>query len=266
MDLVLNCLLGIAVGCYGTLVGAGGGFILVPLFILVYEFPHELAVGTSLAVVAFNAFSGALGYVRDRRVDYRAGITFAIATVPGAIFGAYLTAMMSGPVFQRIFGIFLVGISLQLFFRKPREEGVPIQGKRGWGWVTRRTLTAHGEVEYEYYEPLGLGISVVVGACSSWLGIGGGILHVPAMTEFLRFPVHVAVATSHFVLAWTALTGALMHYSRGHVEPKMALIIGIGAVVGAQAGVKLSRKAKGSHILRYLSLALLLAGIRLILS
>ncbi|MGZ3712077.1 MAG: sulfite exporter TauE/SafE family protein [Bdellovibrionota bacterium] len=264
MTLLLNLLLGIAVGCYGTLVGAGGGFLLVPLFLLVYKMPHETAVGTSLAIVAFNAFSGAAGYVRHGRVDFRAGITFAIATVPGAIGGAYLTSMMSGPLFLRVFGVFLIGVSLYLFFRKERKKVALIHGKRGWGWVTRKTKTAHGEEEYEYFEPLGLSISVVVGAVSSWLGIGGGILHVPAMTEILCFPVHVAVATSHFVLAWTALVGAVMHGLRGHWDPTIALTMGIGALLGAQLGVKLSHKAKGSALLRYLSLALLLVGIRLI--
>jgi uncharacterized membrane protein YfcA len=265
MDLLLNFLLGIGVGCYGTLVGAGGGFLLVPLFLLLYKFPHETAVGTSLAIVAFNAFSGALGYMRDGRVDYRAGISFALATVPGAIGGAYLTSMMSGPLFLRVFGVFLIGISLYLFFRKERKEGPLITGKRGWGWVTRKVNTSHGVAEYEYFEPLGLGISVVVGGISSWLGIGGGILHVPAMTEVLFFPVHVAVATSHFVLAWTALVGAVMHARGGHWNPTVALSVGIGAVVGAQIGVRFSRRAKGSAILRYLSLALMLVGVRLII-
>ncbi|MGE3262383.1 MAG: sulfite exporter TauE/SafE family protein [Bacteriovoracia bacterium] len=264
MNLLLNFLLGIGIGCYGTLVGAGGGFLLVPLFLLLYQFPHQMAVGTSLAIVAFNAFSGALGYVKDGKVDFRAGITFAVATVPGAIGGAYLTGMMSGPLFLRIFGVFLICVSLYLFLRKERKEVVVIHGKRGWGWITRKTQTAHGEVEYEYFEPLGLSISVVVGAVSSWLGIGGGILHVPAMTEVLRFPVHVAVATSHFVLAWTALVGAVMHARAGHWDPTVALSVGAGAVLGAQIGVRFSRQAKGSAILRYLSLALLLVGLRLL--
>lgn len=260
MDLLLNFLLGLGIGCYGTLVGAGGGFLLVPVFLLVHKFPHEIAVGTSLAIVVFNACSGALGYVKDRKVDFRAGILFGLATIPGAIGGSYLTSMMSGPLFLRIFGIFLICVSLYLFFRKPRQDGEPIQGRTGWGWITRR---ANGH-EFEYHEPTGLGISVVVGAVSSWLGIGGGILHVPAMTEILRFPVHVAVATSHFVLAWSALAGAAMHARAGHVDWRVALSAGMGALIGAQLGVRFSRKAKGSAILRYLSLALLLVGLRLL--
>lgn len=263
MDLVLNILLGIGVGCYGTLVGAGGGFVLVPIFLLFYHMPHETAVGTSLAVVSFNAFSGAYGYVRDGKVDFRAGISFALATFPGAIGGAYLTSAVSGPLFMKIFGVSLILISVYLLLRKPRREIQVIHGKKGWGWVSRRD---RGHESYEYFEPLGIGISLVVGAVSSWLGIGGGIIHVPAMTEILRFPVHIAVATSHFVLAWTALVGAIFHAYHGHWDPRVALSVGFGALVGAQLGVKISRKAKGSALLRYLSIALLLVGLRLLFS
>jgi uncharacterized membrane protein YfcA len=263
MDLFFNLLLGIGVGCYGTLVGAGGGFVLVPVFLLLYHMPHEHAVGTSLAVVAFNAFSGAYGYVRDGKVAFRAGISFALATFPGAVGGAYLTSAVSGPLFMKIFGICLILISAYLLLRKARKETVVIHGKRGWGWVSR---TERGKEAYEYFEPLGITISIFVGAFSSWLGIGGGIIHVPAMTEVLRFPVHIAVATSHFVLAWTALVGVLIHAYHGHWEPRVAFSVGIGAFLGAQMGVRLARKAKGSNLLRFLSFALLLVGIRLLFS
>ena len=261
MDLAINFLLGIGVGCYGTLVGAGGGFVLVSSFLLLYKMPHEIAVGTSLAVIVFNAVSGSVGYMRARLVDYRVGVVFALATLPGAILGASLTTAVSGPAFNRIFGALLVVLSLYLFRRRARKQKPLVHGQRGWGWVTRRTKS--GE-EFEYYEPLGVGISLVVGTISTWIGIGGGILHVPAMTEILRFPVHTAVATSHFVLAFTALAGALVHASRGHWDMRVALSVGLGAVVGAQLGVILSRRLQGSMILRYLSLALLLVGIRLV--
>lgn len=260
MDLLLNFLLGISVACYGTMVGTGGGFLLVPIFLLLYKFPHELAVGTSLAVVTLNAWSGAIGYMRQGKVDYRAGISFAIATIPGAVFGSFLTGMMSGPLFLRTFGLFLLGVSAYLFFRRERVEVSLEHGHRGWGWVKRRV---DGK-EYEYFEPLGLGISVFVGTVSSWLGIGGGILHVPAMTELLRFPVHVAVATSQFVLACSAVVGASMHGRMGHWDLRVAISVGIGAVIGAQIGVRLARRAKGSSLLRYLSLALFAVGVRLI--
>lgn len=261
---LLNGLLGVLIGCYGTLVGAGGGFLLVPLFLLFHQLPHEVAVGTSLAVVAANAVSGAGTYIFQRKIDYRAGFTFALATIPGAIGGALLTKYFTGPVFMRVFGLFMIGISLYLLLRKPPGEERPSH-PGSWGRVDRTLTLPDGTVEkYSYNEPLGLGLSVVVGKFSSLLGIGGGILHVPVMTEVLRFPIHIAVATSHFILAWTALAGATVHAWQGQWNPRLAISTGIGAILGAQGGALLSSRVQGGMLLRLLSLALLLVGLRLL--
>lgn len=263
-NLILHGLLGVLIGCYGTLVGAGGGFLMVPLFLLLYKMPHDVAVGTSLAVVAANGFSGSFGYVFRKTIDYRAGVSFALATIPGAIGGALLTDYVSGPLFYKIFGALLIVVSLYLFFRKPLHDRPPARG-RGWGRVHRKITTTTGTEEYSYSEPVGLSLSVVAGALSSWLGIGGGLIHVPLMTEVLRFPVHIAVATSHFILAWTALFGAVTHGMEGHIDAPIAISTGIGAILGAQLGVRLSPRMKGSALIRYLSLAMLAVGVRLLI-
>ena len=78
--------LGFMVGAYGTLIGAGGGFVLVPFLLILY--PHETAetiTAISLAVVFFNALSGSIAYARMRRIEYRSGLIFSAATIPGAI-------------------------------------------------------------------------------------------------------------------------------------------------------------------------------------
>lgn len=257
LQIGLDFCLGFCVATYGSLVGAGGGFLLVPLFLLLYKLPHELAVGTSLAIVTANALSGTIGYVRDKKIDYRAGVVFALCTFPGAVVGAYTTDLVSGPTFQKVFGLTLAVVALYLLFRGARKDAIPFQGKTGWGWVTR--------AKYQYFEPVGAGISVAVGAFSSWLGIGGGIIHVPLLTEGLRFPVHTAVATSHFVLGFTALVGTVIHFSQGHVHLQTAVPATLGALLGAQLGVRIAKKVKGTMIVRALSIALLAVAVRLLL-
>ncbi len=253
--LALNFALGIGVGAYGTLVGAGGGFLLVPIFLLLHHLPHGVAVGTSLVVVAANALSGTLGYVRDRKIDYRAGVLFALCTFPGAVAGGLSVNWVSGPTFQKIFGALLSAVALYLFLRREKNTAAKPRGP-GRGWVHRES--------YSYFETGGMVGSVGVGAISSWFGIGGGIIHVPLMTELLGFPVSIAVATSHFILGFTALVGATVHVAQGQIDWRLALPIGLGALFGAQIGILLSRRAKGSWVLRALSLALLLVGIRLL--
>jgi len=244
-NLLFNGAIGLVIGCYGTLIGAGGGFLLVPVLLLAHGLPHSVAVGTSLAVVALNAFSGTVGYLFQRKIDYRSGLIFALATVPGAMGGAWLTGLTSGPVFMRLLGLLLLGISLYLFFRQSRA----MDGGSG---------------RHKFHLPTGIGISMGVGVISSWFGIGGGILHVPAMTEILRFPVHVAVATSQFVLFWTALVGVGIHAMKANVDLQLVAPLGVGAVLGAQLGARIAHRLKGAMVLRYLSLALLFVGIRLL--
>src|SRR4030042_742288 len=101
--------LGFFIGTYGTLIGAGGGFILMPILLLLYPKGNpELLTSISLAVVFFNAFSGSVAYTRMRRIDYRSGFLFSVATVPGAIFGALTTAYIPRWLFDVIFGVLMI--------------------------------------------------------------------------------------------------------------------------------------------------------------
>src|SRR5499426_1597186 len=101
--------LGLLIGAFGTLIGAGGGFILVPILLLLYpKEPAELVTAISLAVGLFNALSGSFAYARMKRVDYKAGIFFPIATIPGAIIGALSTAYIPRRIFDLIFGVLMI--------------------------------------------------------------------------------------------------------------------------------------------------------------
>jgi uncharacterized membrane protein YfcA len=114
---------------------------------------------------------------------------------------------------------------------------------------------------------VGLALSFFVGYASSFLGIGGGIIHVPALVYFLHFPVHIATATSHFILAIMASTGTAVHilsgtFSHGVIR---TLSLGIGVVLGAPLGAHLSSRLRGGWIIRSLALALGLVGIRILI-
>jgi uncharacterized membrane protein YfcA len=126
-----------------------------------------------------------------------------------------------------------------------------------------------GGETYDYtFNPLvGLGISFVVGYASSFLGIGGGIIHVPALVYLLDFPVHVATATSHFILAIMALTGTLVHIWTGDLTQgvNQTLSLSMGVMLGAPLGAHLSGRLQGTWIIRSLAVALGIAGVRITL-
>jgi len=269
--------LGLFIGAFGTLIGAGGGFILVPILLLVYPGEDtELITSTSLAVVFFNALSGSWAYSRMKRVDYKSGITFAIATIPGAILGAVTTAYIPRHAFDIIFGILMIvaGVFLWVSARDDHshvhDRSAHRQESAASSLISVRDLVDAEGIRYHYiYNPtIGILLSLFVGYISSVLGVGGGFIHVPALTRLLNFPVHIATATLHFVLAIMALTGTLVHIARGMFEHGVArtVVISMGVVLGAQVGARLSTRVGGKWIIRGLAMALLFVGARLIVS
>ena len=246
---ILLFLLGLSVGAVGTLIGVGGGFILVPVFLLTLHYSPQHAVGTSLAVVFFNALSGTIAYIKQKKVYYDAAIRFSLATLPGAILGSYLAHYFTSRSFYISFGILLVIIAILLYSRSKTE-----------------TEPVYDQDTFSYNRFLGTSLSVLVGFLSSTFGIGGGIIHVPVMIGLLGFPTHTATATSHFVLAVSALFGVATHYLLGNILITPALVVGGGAVLGAQLGAYLAPKTKSRKITLLLCLALLVLGLKMILS
>jgi uncharacterized membrane protein YfcA len=262
---------GLIVGTYGTMVGAGGGFLIVPVLLLVWHLPPALAAGTSLAVVFLNAAAGSTSYARQGRVDYKSGILLALPTLPGSIAGAFIADRISGRVFHVIFAVLLLTVaSLLLWKPVGRGEEPTVRHEfdpNGPWWRMQRVVidkTGH-EFRYQYNLIYGLLISFGVGFMSSILGIGGGIVHVPALIHLLGFPSHLAAATSHFILAISALVGAGTHVALGNVLFIPAGLMGVGVIVGAYFGAKLAHKSKGAVTVRLLSIALIVVAIRLLL-
>src|SRR5690242_12937792 len=167
--------IGFCVGAFGTIVGAGGGFILTPILFLLY--PHdspETLSAISLAAVFFNASSGSIAYARQRRIDYRSGSVFALATLPGAVGGAFVVGLVSRRLFSVILAVVLILLAAWL-----------VAGER---WTARPRSPRHMLFRGSLF-------SLGVGFLSSFLGIGGGVIHVPVLVRALAFPVHTATAT-----------------------------------------------------------------------
>lgn len=270
-NIYLLILLGFSIGTIGTLIGAGGGFILVPILIFMRpDFSAETITAISMAVVASNATSGSVAYMVSRRVDYKAGLIFALSTIPGSILGVYTTKIIPRNIFDIIFGIVLFALALFLFFKGGNKRTVSKPVNRNKGWVEQHLVDKWNEkYDYAYDMKKGTILSVFVGYFSPLLGIGGGIIHVPAMVEWLRFPVHIATATSHFILAIMATVSVIVHFYEGsYHDPlilKMVICLILGVVAGAQLGAYLSRKLKGKLIIKALSLALAIVGIRILI-
>jgi len=259
LTFILYVLLGVFIGTLGTLIGAGGGFILTPILFLTHkDWSHHTITGVSLGVIFCNGLSGTIGYLRRRRVDLRSALWFSAAAIPGSLVGLALLAHIPRQPFSLALAAFLLCVSLLLLIKgepvRARAKGAIIPASDFWG------------PSIPHHRPLGMFIAFLAGVIASLLGIGGGIIHVPAMTHILGFPIHSAIATSHFVLAASAASATVGHLADGSLAPGLWHVasIGLGALVGAQLGAALSDRLTGPVILRVLGAALLLVASRVV--
>lgn len=259
------------VGGYGALVGAGGGFLIVPMLLMVFNLPSNVAAGTSLLAVFFTGVSGALSYARQKRIDYHTGLRFAVASMPGAFLGGYLSTLVSGPGFTIAFGALLVLLAVFMVARPRDAELAAVEESGGarplsrW-YIERALVDAVGKsYRYRYHQPSGLALSALLGLVTSILGIGGGIVYVPMMVYLFGVPVAVATATATLILVVSAAVGSVSHIIFGNVLFGFAIIMGAGVIIGAQIGARLSARLQGPWIIRLLALALIVAGARLLL-
>lgn len=168
--------------------------------------------------------------------------------------------------FDFVLGLVMSAASVYLAIN-PSDERAGRTGRAEHGF-RRAVVDAEGVVHtYSYSLPLGLIMSLGVGYISSLLGIGGGIIHVPLLSGLLNFPVHIATATSHFVLCIMSLTGTAVHIASGTLSHGLhrMFLLAVGVFLGAQGGAALSGHIRGTLIIRSLAVALGLVGIRILL-
>jgi hypothetical protein len=271
-NIYLLIIIGFFIGTLGTLIGAGGGFILVPLLIILRPgFTPETVTAISMVIVACNAISGSIAYMSAKKVDYKAGIIFGICTIPGSILGVLTTKIIPRNIFDIVFGILMLGLAAFLFFKGGEMGSVNKPVSVHKGWTQQHLVDKWGENYYYAYNlRWGMLLSVFVGYFSPLLGIGGGIIHVPAMAEWLLFPVHIATATSHFILAIMSTVSVIVHYFQGNYNDplvvKMVIGLAIGVIPGAQLGAYLSRKMNGKYIIKALAISIGIVGIKILVS
>ena len=267
MDWLWLILLGFGTGGYGVLVGAGGGFILGPALLIFFDMEPSTVAGTALALVAVNSISGSQVYRRMGLVDFRSGLLFAAAAIPGSVLAPFVLGSVGAGTFQVLFGLLLIGLAVQLSVRPSIPERSTPRRESAGRLVRQRRITASGRTyQYQFNESVATAFNFVLGFISSFFGTGGGFLRVPILVSVFGFPVRIAVATSVFTLSFYTSAGAITHASLGHVDWYPTFVwAGVGLVVGAQVGARLAGRVNTSWILRLLLIVVLLLGVKLLI-
>ena len=273
MDIILQILIliciGLAAGTVGSLIGLGGGIIIVPMLLNIDHFlsafstvPIHVAVGTSLITIVFSSLSSTLSYHKQKRIDYKSGILFLIGSVPGSLLGTYINSLLNTERFTLFFGIFLICISVFLFVSSKLNK----KSKEIHKGIIRTYTNDEGEAyTYSYSLPLAISLSICIGIISGLFGIGGGILLVPMMAFLFGFPPQLAVATSMFVVMFTTLGSSISYITLGEVNFYYILLLIPGAWFGGKIGAYINQKLKTETIALILRLVVLFYGIKLII-
>jgi hypothetical protein len=228
---------GALAGLLGALLGIGGGVLIVPLLTLGFGEPLTRAIGTSLVAVVATSAGAAAHNVRTRRADVRLGLTLEIGTVLGAAAGGLLAGLLSERVLAGLFAGLMAYLALSLLRRSFAPADAPEAAE------PVEPMAPDGPTAPAYRArrlPLALGGSVGAGAASALLGVGGGTVKVPVMRLVMGVPLHVATATSNFMIGATAAAGAYAYLFRGDIAPMVAAPLALGVLSGATVGVRIA--------------------------
>ena len=260
-------LLGLSVGTVGALAGVGGGFLLVPVLLFIFPDADPASVtAISLTSVLFTAASASVGFRISRLQDFRTAGILIILAVPAAAGGALLNRVTDRSAFETVFAVALLLGAVYLIARSALESRTEEPSTRG---RSRTIVEKSGETHrYRVNEPLTAAIAPVAGFFAGFFGIGGGVMNVPIMMLVIRIPKAVAVATSQLELTAAATAALAIHVAFSGDDSSLWLragMTGLGAMIGAQIGVRLAPMVSGRLVLGVIGAGLLVAGARLLL-
>ncbi len=278
-------LLGLGVGIISGFFGMGGGWMVTP-GLNILGFPMAFAIGTGVTQMPGPAFVSALRHSKFGNVDYKLGLIMVAGTVcgfePGARFVMWLEQRGKVDVYIRYGYLMLLTLIAWLVItdiakkyrgdREARKHGKPVDAlSTGIEWhktlhklnIPPIVYFPKAQVRCSLWLPVLVGF--FTGLLAGILGIGGGLICMPALIYLIGCPTHVAVGTDLFAVAMSSAYGAATYSYKGRTELLAAVIMLIGAAAGAQVGAVATKYVKGYGIRVFFAIAVVGCGVSIIL-
>jgi uncharacterized membrane protein YfcA len=243
----------IAAGVCGSILGLGGGIIVIPVLTLLLGVDIRFAIGASVVSVIATSSGAAAAYVREHLTNLRVAMLLELGTTSGALTGAFLSGIIAGRWLFLIFSIVMGYSALAMFQKRHSDPNAPVPPD-----PLADRLNLHGEyfdeqagevVRYRVtHIKIGLALMYVAGMISGLLGIGSGSLKVPAMDLAMHLPIKVSSTTSNFMIGVTAAASAGVYFARGDINPFITAPVAAGVLIGATLGSRLLGRLKNSWI------------------
>ena len=232
-------LLGFAAGILGSMIGLGGGIIVVPVLTFL-GFPPTAAASNSLFAALSNATASTISYSRQKRIDFSLGIKLGLLTIPGTVLGAVISTDVAPDIFKILFGFVLIASAAYIFLKKKIE-------------TKEKTLSK----QMAFFAVCA---SFFAGIISSFFGIGGGIIFVPLMVVGLGMAMKKAAPTSQMILFFASLSGVVVHSILGHPDFLQAGLLAVGSFFGGLVGARLSLHVRERYLQILVTVVLLIAS------
>jgi len=234
--------LGFAAGLLGSMIGLGGGIIVVPVLTFL-GFPPTAAASNSLFAALSNAIASTISYSKQKRIEYPLGLKLGLLSIPGTVLGAIISTDVAPDMFKILFGFVLIASAVYIFLRKKIET----KEKR----ISKQMMV------------FAIGASFFAGVISSFFGIGGGIIFVPLMVVGMGMAMKKAAPTSQMILLFASLSGVVVHSLLGHPDFLQAGLLAIGSFIGGLVGARLSIDIKERYLQILVSAVIIIAAAKL---
>ena len=231
--------LGVAAGMLGSMIGLGGGIIVVPVLTFL-GFPPTVAASNSLFAALSNAIASTVSYSKQKRIEFSLGLKLGLLSVPGTVLGAVISTDTAPEIFKILFGFVLIASAAYIFLRRKIES-------------KEKTLSKQMMI-------FAVGASFFAGIISSFFGIGGGIIFVPLMVVGMGMAMKRAAPTSQLILLFASLSGVIVHSVLGHPDFLQAGFLAIGSFIGGLIGARLSIDIKERYLQILVSVVILIAA------
>jgi uncharacterized membrane protein YfcA len=231
--------LGFAAGILGSMIGLGGGVIVVPILTFL-GFPPTAAASNSLFAALSNAIASTISYSKQKRIVYPLGLKLGLLSIPGTILGALFSTDVAPDIFKILFGFVLIASAAYIFLRKKIE-------------AKEKTVSKQMMV-------FAVSASFFAGIISSFFGIGGGIIFVPLMIVGMGMAMKKAAPTSQMILLFASFSGVVVHSLLGHPDFLQAGLLAVGSFFGGLVGARLSIDIKERYLQILVSVVILIAA------
>lgn len=239
IDQLWLVLLGFAAGILGSMIGLGGGIVIVPVLTFL-GFPPTVAASNSLFAALSNAIASTLSYSRQKRIVYSLGLKLGLLSIPGTVLGALVSTDVSPDIFKILFGFVLIVSAVYIFLRKKIESN-------------EKTFSKQMIV-------FAVSASFFAGIISAFFGIGGGVVFVPLMVVGMGILMRKAAPTSQLILLFSSLSGVIAHSLLGHPDFVQAGFLSVGSFAGGLVGARLSLGVKERYLQIIVSAVIIIAA------